>query len=219
MQKEVGSCCPFCENSDVEHFEVHHIDENNSNNERSNLLLLCPICHSKITKGDLTMEDVARRKKELASVSHPTTKSPNVIQFNGKIRNAVIGNNNVVTITSTRQKKIRQKYPEGCIGSDNLRANYIGYLIGRYNEYKEWEVGKEKMKYAAFPALLKRQLKLAPSRTIYNAPIDRFEWLVAYVQKRIDETRLAKINKSKGKFKNYSSWEDYQKTQGAGGES
>jgi hypothetical protein len=33
LQKEIASLCPFCDNADVGHFEIHHIDENPSNNE------------------------------------------------------------------------------------------------------------------------------------------------------------------------------------------
>ena len=62
LQKEIGSVCPFCQNDDVGHFEIHHIDENPTNNEIGNLLLLCPTCHSKITKGDITSIDVYKKK-------------------------------------------------------------------------------------------------------------------------------------------------------------
>lgn len=58
LQKEINSKCPFCDNEDVDHFETHHIDENPEHNETLNLLRLCPICHSKITKGDITKEQV-----------------------------------------------------------------------------------------------------------------------------------------------------------------
>lgn len=59
LQQEIDSVCPFCSNNEVGHFQIHHIDENPENNERSNLLLLCPTCHSKITKGDISIEEVA----------------------------------------------------------------------------------------------------------------------------------------------------------------
>lgn len=39
--------CGFAEDEDL--LEVHHIDENHNNNELSNLIILCPICHKKIT--------------------------------------------------------------------------------------------------------------------------------------------------------------------------
>lgn len=212
LQREIGSVCPFCENTDVEHFEVHHIDEDHRNNDRDNLLMLCPICHSKITKGDISMDEVKGKKLRLASASPAATKPSNVIQFTGAVGSAIVGNNNVVTIKSAAPRKATQKYPEGCIGFDNLSANYVGYLISRYNEYKEFEL-KERMNYATFPALLKRQFKLGPSRTIYNTPIEQLDSLVQYIQKRIDGTLLAKLNRSKGQLKNYSSQEEYRQGQ------
>lgn len=69
LQKEINSICPLCDNTDVGHFQIHHIDENPSNNSKSNLLLLCPICHSKITKGDLSLNDVINVKKGLNSIN------------------------------------------------------------------------------------------------------------------------------------------------------
>lgn len=65
LQKEVNSICPICSNEDVEHFQIHHIDENPSNNELINLLMLCPNCHSKITKGDITYNSVVLVKRNL----------------------------------------------------------------------------------------------------------------------------------------------------------
>ena len=65
LQKEIKSICPICSNEDVEHFQVHHIDENPMNNEISNLFMLCPNCHSKITKGDISFEKVMKYKENL----------------------------------------------------------------------------------------------------------------------------------------------------------
>jgi hypothetical protein len=65
LQQEINSSCPFCSSTDVDHFEFHHIDEDPSNNDFSNLLMLCPTCHSKITKGDITKEAVLLKKQSL----------------------------------------------------------------------------------------------------------------------------------------------------------
>ncbi|MDT0294886.1 HNH endonuclease [Mesonia ostreae] len=65
LQKEIGSICPFCTNDDVGHFQIHHIDEDPSNNDTFNLLLLCPTCHSKITKEDISKQDVIDKKLNL----------------------------------------------------------------------------------------------------------------------------------------------------------
>ena len=40
LQQEINSKCPNCENTDVGHFEIHHIDENPENNQIENLILL-----------------------------------------------------------------------------------------------------------------------------------------------------------------------------------
>ena len=39
--------CGWDEDKDI--LEVHHIDENLSHNELENLIILCPICHRKLT--------------------------------------------------------------------------------------------------------------------------------------------------------------------------
>lgn len=65
LQQEINSKCPNCENTDVGHFEIHHIDENPSNNKLENLILLCPTCHSKITKGDIQIDEVKKWKNNL----------------------------------------------------------------------------------------------------------------------------------------------------------
>ncbi|HEY5535174.1 MAG TPA: HNH endonuclease [Ignavibacteria bacterium] len=58
LQKEIHSKCPFCPSEDVDQFEIHHIDGNRNNNEISNLIMVCPTCHSKIEKKDITKENV-----------------------------------------------------------------------------------------------------------------------------------------------------------------
>lgn len=128
------------------------------------------------------------------------------VNFNSKVGNAIVGDNNKITINQTK-KKVVQKYPEGCIGFDTIKANYIGHLINRYNEYKEYEVGKGQVKYPVFAGHLKKHFKIAPTRTLYNLHVDKFDELVSYIKSRIDGTKLAKV---KGKeHKNYSTYEEF----------
>ncbi|WP_407556499.1 HNH endonuclease signature motif containing protein [Winogradskyella sp. 4-2091] len=65
LQKEINSSCPFCDNTDVGHFQIHHVDEDPSNNSIDNLLLLCPTCHSKITKEDISKQTVINTKRNI----------------------------------------------------------------------------------------------------------------------------------------------------------
>lgn len=210
LQKEISSKCPFCNCTDVGHFQIHHIDENPSNNQMLNLILVCPTCHSKITKGDYSPMEVLQKKITLLqAVGNPTQSLSNLMTFNGKVLNSIIGNNNKVTIKQTSRsiKKIIQKYPKGCIGFDNNRANYIAYLIDRYNKFKEYELNEEKINYAIFSSNLKKKYKIGPTRSLYNLSIEKFEELVAYIQLKIEGTKLAKM---KGKsHKNYSTFKEY----------
>lgn len=70
LQKEINSECPICANQEVGHFEIHHIDENPSNNKFENLLMLCPICHSKITKKEITKDEVIFIKNGISRISN-----------------------------------------------------------------------------------------------------------------------------------------------------
>lgn len=47
--------CGWDEDKDV--LEVHHIDENRDNNDISNLIILCPICHRKLTTNKYVLVD------------------------------------------------------------------------------------------------------------------------------------------------------------------
>lgn len=68
LQKEIDSRCPFCNSIDVGHFEIHHINNDPTLNEKENLLMLCPTCHSKITKGDISFVDVIKKKSVLGKL-------------------------------------------------------------------------------------------------------------------------------------------------------
>lgn len=49
------ACCGW--NEDVDILEVHHIDENRANNRIDNLVILCPICHKKLTTHKYKLTD------------------------------------------------------------------------------------------------------------------------------------------------------------------
>jgi len=146
--------------------------------------MLCPTCHSKITKGDIGRSEVEKTKNRLAVEKQSgETKMGNVVNFNDKVGSAVVGDNNKVTVNVKPPTK-KNKYPAGSLGANNDKTNYISYLITRYHEYKEWEVGKEKMNYAIFQSGLKKKYRIGKTRTLYNVPEIKFEELASEVQKR-----------------------------------
>lgn len=50
-----GAFCEICNYAEV--LDVHHIDENHSNSEINNLIVLCPNCHAKITRNICRLVD------------------------------------------------------------------------------------------------------------------------------------------------------------------
>jgi hypothetical protein len=212
LQQEIDSLCPFCGGGDVDHFQFHHINENPSNNDPDNILMVCPTCHSKITKGDIDKSEVVNKKKSVSSGKiKENLKMGQLIYFNSKVRNAVVGDNNKVTINvkSDKKQSKKSKYPEGCIGANVDKANYISYLITRYHEYKEWHVGKGNMNYAMLQSHIKKKYKIGSTRSLYHIPEHKFEELAGYIQERIDGTVLANVKRSKGDLRNYSTFEEY----------
>lgn len=209
LQKEISSECPFCNNQDVDHFEVHHIDNNNQNNGINNLFMVCPLCHSKITKGDISRTSVIEMKTRLSRLGEKEKTMAKQVNFNNKVSGAVIvGDNNTVNITNNKTS-VQRKYPEGSIGSDLVKRNYISYLISRFNKFKEYEVGKDKMKYNLLGAQLKRKFKIGQTSTIYYLPVEQFNELLNEIQTKIDGTKLGRINKGKSIEKNYDSFDEY----------
>lgn len=65
--------CENCgwSNGIVDCLDVHHIDENHQNNNIENLIILCPTCHSIITRG---WGKIINRKMQLFSERHPKEK-------------------------------------------------------------------------------------------------------------------------------------------------
>ena len=53
--------CAICGYDEcIEILEVHHIDENRNNNSIENLIILCPICHKKLTLHLKTLEELKK---------------------------------------------------------------------------------------------------------------------------------------------------------------
>lgn len=93
--------------------------------------------------------------------------------------------------------------PSDVIASSSSHKNYVKHLIDRYNEFASQQ--KERP--------FKFQVIYENVKTTFGAKWDaiklsRFDDLCDYLQKRIERTRLGRINKSKGQ-KNYSQFDVY----------
>lgn len=207
IYQEAGMVCPFCSETDVSTFELHHIQPYSENqvHEEENLILLCSNCHAKVTAGEISEAEVLRKKIILIKGTNVTTKSQshtgNVINLDSSVNNGVIANKVEI---KTQKKTIKVGAPEGSIASSVNHRNYIKRLIDRYHEFKTADVGKEKMKYTIIYTAIKKEF----GANWDMISLSQFEKLVKFMHWRIDNTILGKNKKAKN-IKRYSTYEEF----------
>lgn len=110
-------------------------------------------------------------------------------------------------IRKPKPVKPKLELPDGALGKDLLKKNYIDHLKKRYGDFKQTELTRkgEKFNWGGFTKSLSDRYK---SAGINYIDVRHFDDLVSYLQKRIDGTIMGKVNKSKG-IKNYSTFEEF----------
>ncbi|MDP4208430.1 MAG: endonuclease [Bacteroidota bacterium] len=109
-----------------------------------------------------------------------------------------------------KPKQPKPELPDGALGKDLLKKNYITYLIKRYGDWKQIELTHkgENFNWASFNKHIMNQYRAPGINYIH---INHFNDMVVYLQDKIDKTVFGRNNKAKGK-RNYSSFEEH--TQG-----
>jgi hypothetical protein len=112
-----------------------------------------------------------------------------------------------VNVRVSKNSKRPSSYPEGCIGANLAKRNYVKYLVERYNHYREADArfGRtDRFHYSVLFKNIETKFK-APT---YFIPEGRFEELVDYLHYRIDNTILGRVNSKRG-IPNYESFDEY----------
>lgn len=198
-------------------------DPNQTDTERNafgNLLLLCPNHHKEIdSSADCYTASMLYGMKETHEAAFGRT------DFNGseKIakvlihnlsslnvdKNTTISANKIGSVQAetvnirTGSKTIKINPSPGTIGADITQSKYISHLISRYNDFAKGEPGRT-FSHGAISKNIEKEFgtrwQLVSS--------EKFEALCRYLQGRINKTRLAKINNSKG-YKSFSTYDEY----------
>lgn len=84
--------------------------------------------------------------------------------------------------------------PAGTVCDDPRKVGYLQYLAKRYNQFKEWDVGKAAMHYGLIHTAYQRHMKYA----VRTTPMDQFEKGAAWLQQRILGTKLGRILAARG---------------------
>lgn len=108
-----------------------------------------------------------------------------------------------------KTKQQKPTVPVGALGSDLMKKNYVHHLIKRYGEWKQDELSKKGEKFN-WPAINSHLAKKYKAAGINHIPLTQFLDLVGYLQKRIDQTIMGKIQKSKG-YRSYKLFEEFLK--------
>lgn len=207
VYQEANSQCAFCDENNVESLQVHHMlpKANGGGDEFENLILVCASCHTKIHGGTINMTDVFIAKHKLAKKNKMYRQQK---KDNSSSSISVGLNSGIITGTinfeASPKSSLKINPPLGSIGSDLEKRNYIKHLIDRYNDFQKSDSTKGKYKYMAIYTAVKKKFKTKWDMV----PLELFPDLVSYLQLRIDNTIVGKINKSRGK-KSYSSFEEY----------
>ena len=107
----------------------------------------------------------------------------------------------------SKNSKRPSPYPEGCIGANLAKRNYVKYLVERYNHCREADARfgrSDRFHYSALFKNIESKFK-APT---YFIPEGRFGELVDFLHHRIDNTILGRVNSKRG-ISNYESFDEY----------
>ena len=131
------------------------------------------------------------------------------VEINNNSGNVVIGSPGTViagTINFRNSKKIQKiQPPPGTIGADQAASRYVLHLINRYNEFASADKSRvTKFNFGAISKNITDNFR-SPWRVL---PMESFSEVCMYLQERINKTRVAKANVSKG-YRSFSSFEEF----------
>ena len=215
VYQQAGSRCSFCDFDQVPSLDLHHIQPvaQGGSNEPENLILTCRNCHGLIHDGKITEAQVRQAKASQGAVIHrmpkrSESKGPsNVVSAGRDIKGSIIAGGDV-HMHSGSGPRPKMNHPEGSIGADLMRRNYVDHLIKRYNKFRQAGASygqKGGHRYGVLQRAIIRKYKVSG---VYFVPLDRFDELTFFIQGKIDQTIQGKANRSRG-HSSYSSFEQY----------
>lgn len=135
-------------------------------------------------------------------------KTKNALNVSGgNLAGAEIHVGDRVNVRLSKGSKRPTSYPEGCIGSNLAKRNYVKYLVERYNRYREADASFGRTVRFHYAVLFKN-IETKFKASTYFIPETRFVELVDYLHERIDHTILGRRN-GKRSVPNFESFDEY----------
>jgi hypothetical protein len=135
-------------------------------------------------------------------------KTKNALNLSGgNLAGAAIHVGDRVNVRVSKGSKRPASYPEGCIGANLAKRNYVKYLVERYNHFREADARFGRTAHFHYSVLFKN-IETTFKAPTYFIPESRFEELVDYLHHRVDNTILGRVNNKRG-IPNYESFDEY----------
>lgn len=135
-------------------------------------------------------------------------KTKNALNVSGgNLAGAQIHVGDRVSVRVGKTSKRPAAYPEGCIGANLAKRNYVKYLVERYHRNREAVARFGRTTQLHYSVLFKN-IEAAFKAPTYFIPEPRFLELVDYLQDRINNTILGRVNGKRG-IANYESFDEY----------
>lgn len=195
----------------------------NARHSYENLILLCRRHHKVVdAQPDIYATDVLEEMKRLQGkqFGRPESDGDGIfakvllnalpsVEINNNSGNVVIGSPGAViagTINFKSSNKTQKILPpRGTIGSDQAASRYVLHLINRYNEFASADKSRvTAFKFGAISKNITDNFR-SPWRVL---PMEKFSEVCLYLQERINKTRVAKANASKG-HRSFSSFDEF----------
>ncbi|HEX6749068.1 MAG TPA: HNH endonuclease [Longimicrobium sp.] len=211
--QQCDSRCAFCGDQEISVLDIHHIipRRDGGSNDLENLLVACKNCHARVETGEISADQVNRRKRILVSgLRLHGGSGSSTIQINAPVTSSIVAQN--VHLHSPKKASVRVAPAPGTIGARPEMKNYVDHLITRYHKMREADASYGRtapLKYGLIHVSIQRKFG---AKTFF-LPESLFEDLATYLQERIDSTIQGRVNRRNSE-QNYSEFSDYLRKYG-----
>lgn len=206
-----GRRCALCHEFKGTKMEIHHIEavKDGGADDPDNLIPLCLDCHADVSsyneghpKGRKYRPAELKKHRDqwfvhVAAGHVPMSNLPSSVSIQGD-HNIAAGRDMHITNVHRSRKSSPAPVLPGTVSCDPRMIGYLQYLARRYTDFKSWECKKagKKLNGGFIHGAYLRELKYS----LRNTPVEMFPRAVEYLQSRINQTKLARMQKGQRLF-------------------
>jgi hypothetical protein len=221
---EAGGQCPWCQTKVLaSEVEIHHIDEDRSNNVPENLLLVCRNHHGQIGARVIPNWEVLLKKQMLSNpgtlerlgLKKKEETPPPIAPIVGRDNSGIAVNQvNIGTVHLRKTSKGRRSITPGLVEANPDMRTYATYLVGKYIEWRMKGASIDKRKFSPGSAHGILAKGYGSPGSVLLIPASKFFKWVGDAQMKIDGTVFGQRNKRNG-YPNYHTWEKHLAERGS----